>query len=253
MLFRSYKPHHDGSWYSAVGSGLGLTGLVAPLTVATGMERLYVAASHWDGFSAPDGHAHWDGGAMPWGSDPAIDDEVAWASTEVVHDAFDLTRQERIGVVADFAREHDPSLPVRACEASDTGDNCNDCEKCVRTAFGLAVAGVDPNDHGFDVDAETFERARSQFESGNWLLDHHHLVYWQAFQRRVDPDAIYPVEGAEEFAEWLRAVDVEAFADRSAPPALDRFLRAAARNTPYAVYDQLYPVYDSLTGYLDDR
>ncbi|ELZ22486.1 hypothetical protein C475_18278 [Halosimplex carlsbadense 2-9-1] len=246
QLDAEFKPHHDGAWYSAVGSGLGLAGLVAPLAVAEGMERLFIAASHWEGFPTPDRFEYWDGGAIPWGSDPAIDDEIAWTGTTVVHDGFSLTRQDRIEVVADFFDERDDDVPVRACEASAEASNCNRCEKCARTAFGLAMAGVDPNDHGFDVDAATFQRARREIEAGNWLVDHHHGVYWTEFARRVDPDRDYPVDGARGFANWLAETDIEAIADRSEPPAADRALRSVARATPYPVYKRLYSVYDSV-------
>jgi hypothetical protein len=253
MLNANYKPHHDGSWYSAVGSGLGMTGLCAPLAVATGLSRLYVAASHWEGFPVPDEYDYWDGPSIPWGSDPAIDSEVAWSGTDVRHDGFELTRQERIDVIAAYVRDHDESVPVRACESSETGHNCNRCEKCVRTAFGLASAGLDPNDHGFDVDAGTFERAREKFEAGEWLLDHHHQVYWQAFRRlvRKQTEPTFPVDGAAEFADWLRDAAVEAFAARSDAPLHHRLLRATARNVPYPLYRHLYPVYVTLRRYMD--
>jgi len=246
LLDAEFKPHHDGAWYSAVGSGLGLSGMVAPLAVAEGMERLYIAASHWAEFPVPDRFEYWDGHAIPWGSDPDIDENVAWTGTDVVHDGFSLTRQDRIEVVADFLDERDDDVPIRACEASARGSNCNRCEKCARTAFGLAMAGVDPNDHGFDVDAGTFVRARREIEAGNWLTDFHHSVYWTEFHRRVDPDRDYPVDGARPFARWLADTDIEAIADRSEQPATDRALRSVARATPYPVYKRLYSMYDSV-------
>jgi len=252
MLDATYKSYHDGCWYSAVGSGLGLTGLCAPLAAKEGYGTLYVAASHWDGFPIPERYDYWDGDSIPWGSDPAIDDAVAWGSTRVDHDGFELTRQDRLQVVADYAREHDPQLPIRACEASETGSNCNHCEKCFRTAFGLALAGVDPNDHGFDVDRSSFQRARSEIEAGNWLLDHHHKAYWLDFQRLVDGDIDLSIAGGQQFVEWLRDADIESYAERSTPPVHERALRAVARSTPYPVYNRLYPVYDSVQNYIGD-
>ncbi|QLH79991.1 hypothetical protein HZS55_11550 [Halosimplex rubrum] len=246
MLDAHYKPRHDGAWYSAVGCGLGLTGLCAPLAVAEGMDRLYLAATHWAGFPTADRFESWDGGAIPWGSDPAIDDEIAWAGTEVAHDAFEITRQERVETIAEFLRERPIDLPIRACEASATGSNCDRCEKCARTALGLALAGRDPNDHGFDVSAATFERARREIEAGNWLVDFHILAYWLDLQASVDPDASYPVAGVDAFADWLRTADLRAVAARSGPPVSHRVVRAAARSVPASVYARLSPAYDAV-------
>ena len=246
MLDAHYKARHDGAWYSAVGCGLGLTGLCAPLAAAEGMGRLYLAATHWEGFPTAERFDHWDGGAIPWGSDPAIDDEVAWTGTEVVHDAFEITRQERVEVLADYFRERDLDLPIRACEASATGANCDRCEKCARTALGLALAGRDPNDHGFDVDAATFERARREIEAGNWLVDFHILAYWLDLQASVGPEAASPVDGVDELADWLRTADLRAAAARSGPPVSDRVVRAAARAMPASVYARLSPAYDAV-------
>ncbi|WP_246391650.1 hypothetical protein [Halosimplex pelagicum] len=246
MLDAHYKPRHDGAWYSAVGCGLGLTGLCAPLAVAEGMDRLYLAATHWEGFPTAERFEGWDGGAIPWGSDPAIDDEIAWAGTEVAHDAFEITRQERVETVAEFLRERSLDLPIRACEVSATGSNCDRCEKCARTALGLALAGADPNDHGFDVDAATFGRARREIEAGNWLVDFHVLAYWLDLQASVDPDASYPVAGVDAVADWLRTADLRAAAARSGPPVSDRVVRAAARAVPAPVYARLSPAYDTV-------
>jgi len=246
MLDAHYKARHDGAWYSAVGCGLGLTGLCAPLAVAEGMGRLYLAATHWEGFPTADRFDHWDGGAIPWGSDPAIDDAIAWTGTAVHHDAFEITRQERVEVLSDYLREHAPDLPLRACEASATGSNCNRCEKCARTALGLALAGRDPTDHGFDVDAATFERARREIEAGNWLVDFHILAYWLDLQASVDPEASYPVAGVDAFADWLRSVDLRAAAARSGPPVSHRLVRAAARAVPASVYARLSPAYETV-------
>ncbi|WP_436930553.1 hypothetical protein [Halosimplex halobium] len=253
MLDARYRHRHDGSWYSAVGSGLGMTGLCAPLAVAEGMRDLYVAATTWPGVPVPSMLSHWDGRAMPWGSHPDIDDEIAWAGTEVHHDAFERTRQERIGAVADHVRERDPDLPVRSCAKSTTSGNCGRCEKCVRTSLGLMIAGLDPRDHGFPVDRAAFERARRQFETDGWTLDENLLAEWADIRAALPADPSFPVEGSESFAEWVRDADVAGFVARSEPPARDRLLRGAARVAPYPVYARLSTVYDTVRRLANGR
>ncbi|WP_209452152.1 hypothetical protein [Halosimplex halophilum] len=243
LLDAHYKPYHDGAWYSAVGCGLGMLGLCAPLAVARGMGRIYIAASFWEGMEAPSMFDDWDGPAMPWGSHPDIDDGIAWADTEAVHDGFELDRQGRIDAIAAYVREHDPTLPVYSCSASNEAENCGRCEKCLRTAMGLALAGLDPADHGYDLDRRSFARAVRKFEAGEWLDDHHSPYYWQQFQERLPADADLPMDGSDAFVRWLLDADIESMAGS---PTRDRLVRTAARHTPYPVYARVYPVYGAL-------
>lgn len=245
MLNATFGPHLDGQWYSAVGGGLGLLGLCAPLTVAKGMSRLYMGATFWEGASAPDVVEHWDGRAFPWGSHPDIDDNVAWGRTRAVHVGFERNRQERIETIADYVRETGSDLTVRSCSKSAVGENCNRCEKCVRTGLGLAVAGLDPNDHGFDLDGAAFDHAIEQFESGGWLTTEHAPYYWQYYQQRIDADQDLPIPGSGAFTRWLQDAD---FQSMTGMPNRERALRAMLRNTPYPLYSRVRALYRRITS-----
>jgi len=248
MLIAHFSRHHDGGWYSAVGGGLGLTGLVAPLAVANGYRRLYVPATVWNGMTAPSVVDHWDGSGMPWGSHPDIEGNVGWDGTETVHDGFELSRQERVRVIADYIRETGrDDLLVRSCADSEQATNCTECEKCFRTAFGLALEGIDPSDHGFDLDPGDFERARAGLEYGEWIHNEHHKNYWQDMRRHDPPDR-FPVDGGQAFFEWLQTVDFDAVARSSKPPLQDRTVRTVIRNMPYPVYDTFDSLYSSFSG-----
>lgn len=245
MLVAHFNRHHNGGWYSAVACGLGLSGLCAPLTVTAGYERLYMAATKWDGVDVPEVVDHWDGRGTPWGSHPTIVNEIGWAGTAVTHDGFELTRQQRVGVIADFIRETGRSeLPIHSCNDTESGANCNQCEKCFRTAFGLALEGIDPNDHGFRLTPDHFERARSRLASGDWT-DREHDVYWRDMQRNDGREA-YPVDGAAAFFEWFQSLDIDAVVASSNPPVRQRAIRTALRNVPYPVYNGANRVYSTL-------
>lgn len=240
MLNATFGPHLDGQWYSAVGGGLGLLGLCAPLAVANDWGRLYVGATFWEDAPAPDVVDHWDGRAFPWGSHPDIDDEVAWGLTQAAHVGFERNRQERIEVVADYVREKDADLTIRSCSKSEVGENCNRCEKCIRTGLGLALAGLDPNDHGFDLDREAFDHAIEQFERGAWLTTQHAPYYWRYYQRRIDDDQELPVSGSEEFVRWLQDADLQSI---TGMPNRERVVRAMLRNAPYPLYSGVRALY----------
>lgn len=229
MLQAHCEPHVDGAWYSSVGSGLGLLGLCAPLAHARGLDDIYIAATHWDGIS------------LPWGSHPDIDGNVAWADTTCHHTGYELTRHERLQAIADYVREEGLDLELRTCNEKIT-ENCNDCEKCYRTAVGLLLVGLDPNDHGYSLDAESFERVRRGLEN-EWALGQDERLMWEDIQSHVPGEADFACEGAEQFFDWLSRVDVSTFVRRSNPSPAMRLVRTAYRYAPYWTYNAMYPVY----------
>lgn len=236
MLHAHYKRYLVGSWYSGVGHGIGLLGLCAPLTVATGIGQLYMASTQAEGFS------------HPWGSHPTIDSQVRWAETTADHDGYEITRQDKMGLIADFVREESPDLEVRTCN-SGGGDNCSRCEKCCRTAVGFALEGIDPADHGFDVDGETFAYVRDRLESGEWISDENFRFQWHDIRNHLEADGEgdYPYPEVEEFVRWFAATDIdEELVDRLEPPAHHQVVQTIARHTPYPLYARLYPVYRSV-------
>lgn len=232
MLQAHYKRYVDGAWYSSVGHGLGLLGLCAPLAYARGYSTLYVAATHTEAFDEP------------WGSHPRIDERVRWTGTRAVHDGYGLTRQEKLGLIADYVRSGNDDVTLRTCIHSATGANCGRCEKCYRTIAGLVLAGLDPNGLGYDVDGGTFEDARTALESGRFVLGEDERFMWQDLKRHVPAEGEYPWPGAAAFFDWLRSADVDALVERSGVPLLDRLVRAGMRHTPYPLYARVYSIYD---------
>lgn len=244
LLNAHYKRHTDGAWYSAVGHGLGLLGLCAPLAHARGIGTLHIAGSHWEGFEMP--NQSWDGGAIPWGSHPSIDDRVRWTETEGHYDGFDLTRQDKLETIAGFVRDRRPDLQLRACARDQDGGNCSRCEKCLRTIVGLLLAGLDPNDHGFSATSESLEHCVRQFERGNWVLDAHTVLHWKVLVANAPPERDVPIDDSAWFFEWLQDAPFEEYLSRSQQPLSDRAVRAVARQVPTAAIGPLRTVYDRL-------
>ncbi|WP_255171680.1 hypothetical protein [Natrononativus amylolyticus] len=229
MLLAHYSRYVDGGWYSSVGHGLGLLGLCAPLTYVRGIDDLYVAATHWEGID------------LEWGSRPDIDDFVRWGSTRCHHDAYELTRQERIDLIADYVREEAPNLQLQTCNARMDG-NCGVCEKCYRTAVGLRLAGLEPPAHGYPFTDEDYHDLRQSFERGRWVLGYDELYMWEDIRERVaETEPQSPAERT--FFAWLETADLEDLVDGSGPPLSHRVLRTGARHTPNAVYNTLYPAW----------
>lgn len=231
LLQAHFQRYLDGAWYSSVGHGLGLLGLCAPLAHARGWGSLYIAATHTE---------EWE---RPWGSRPDIDDHVAWRGTECVHDGYELSRQDKIERIAEYVESESPNLPLRTCVHHEAAGNCSSCEKCYRTIVGMLLAGLDPNDHGYEFDPNTFPAIREYFETGDSYLNETKKYHWGMLQEEADPGAFDEYAGGEDFGEWLRDQDFAAYVDASERPLRHRLLQQAARNTPTPVYSTLYPLY----------
>lgn len=250
MLIAHFNQYYIGGWYSAVACGLGLSGLCAPLTVAEGYNRLYMAATVWETVDPPEVVDHWDGRGVPWGSHPRIVDNIRWGDTESIHDGYELSRQEKVELLADFLSESGQSdLLIRSCNHDESGENCNQCEKCFRTAFGLALEGINPNDHGFRLTPEYFDRAKDGLRSGRWV-DNENGIFWREFQDHEGHEE-YPIKGTKDFYEWFQSFDIDAANASTTPPLQQRVIRTALRNMPYPVYKTADTVYGTLENRIE--
>jgi len=91
-----------------------------------------------------------------WGSHPLLDCAYSPSATEILHEGFDLNREERIAAIARWT-EALPHLTV--CVQGplpDGAKNCGRCEKCIRTMLALWIAGRlrPPAPFPHDVDPE---------------------------------------------------------------------------------------------------
>ena len=77
----------------------------------------------------------------PLGSHPLIDPLWSSEQVEIVHHGADATRVEKLRAIAD----HPAALRhLRVCAQNlDDAYNCGSCEKCVRTAVGIRIAGAE--------------------------------------------------------------------------------------------------------------
>jgi hypothetical protein len=190
-----YRESITDGWWGGVQHGLALLTHCAPIAHAMGVSTVYIAATHTEAFSPA------------WGSCPELDTAVAWARTDVCHDGYELSRQDKIREIAGFVDATGERFTIRSCYESDTGDNCSRCEKCCRTIVGLEIAGLDPTNHGYRVEEDTFEYARVALDRGEWDIGRDEAYMWRNLQRHL-PANDPPHDSAREFFEWFRRQDV---------------------------------------------
>jgi hypothetical protein len=185
-------------WWAGAQHGTALLSLAAPVTTALGLGRVYVAASYHVGFS------------VPWGSSPATDEAMRWTGTHVVHDGFGLSRQDKITrLVAPQVRTRGHTLAV--CYRGDTVGrvNCGSCEKCLRTAAGLLLAGTAPSAAGLDVQPDDFDAFRSRVAGGGYGQGPGTLSSWRDMQPVVSAGLGDVPPHLRDFFRWLATVDLD--------------------------------------------
>jgi hypothetical protein len=197
-IIRRRKP-----WWVGVQFGIGTPSVAAPVAYLRGVGRVYLASSLSESFGAD----------RPFASQPSIDDHVAWPGARVIHDSFELTRQQKINDLVRRCSEGMPKPGLRVCNFP-VGDrlNCGICEKCLRTMAGLIAEGESPKDWGFDADrSEAIQRIKLAFEGEKlWIFDDS-IYYWKDVHRAAASSANCPPD----FVHWLGALDFEPLYRRS--------------------------------------
>lgn len=181
------------TWWGRVQHGMGLVGLCAPLSWTDEIGEVFIASS----FKNFDGD---------WGSTKKTDELMKWGNSFCTHDAGEYGRQEK----ADIFAKQLPSdrLPLRVCwELS--GANCGGCEKCLRTAINLALAGIDPLSVDVPFNQDTYPKVIKMLHGTKpkrGLLE-----YWDEIEAKAATKGIESIawEGLRDKA-WL-----ELLADQS--------------------------------------
>jgi hypothetical protein len=146
-----------------------------------------------------------------WGSHPSLDNTIRWASTEVIHDGYELSRQEKLLMFADHFKKFDGHFILRSCWYSEIGGNCGYCEKCSRTILGLELAGLDPNRFGFKINSDTFFNIKHNLLNGEWWFGDDQLFMWEDIKRHayLKENIVHPE--ARELIDWLQTMDIKSF------------------------------------------
>jgi len=185
-------------WYGGVAAGLWLLGLSAPVTAARGIKTMIIASSYTADY------------VKPRGFHPLIDHNVSWADVRVVHDGYELSRQQKLQYLC--RRENlDHLSNLRVCRDSALRTNCGNCEKCFRTIAGLVAAGVNPSQCNFDVDTKTLPRIKDCFIKGKMALREGELFMWGDIQRHLPEHIDTDILGSGEFLRWLREFDLSQY------------------------------------------
>jgi len=181
-------------WHSGFHHGIGLSGLCAPLTAVDDTRTVYIPSTHSRDFK------------HPWGSHPSIDNNISWADVRVVHDSYELSRQEKIRHIIKKHIEKKGNYPfLRVCFQRKTERlNCSRCEKCARTIVGLILEGIDPNKCGFNVNGNTLNCIKKKLIKQHFHLDKDSVYMWKDIQGHIPDIVEHDLYNSRSFFEWLK-------------------------------------------------
>lgn len=169
----------DLGWWGKVQHGLSLNSLVAPLSYIDGYSTLYIASSYTENFG------------FAWGSTPEIDNKIRWGETSVVHDGFELKRQDKVKVIVDNLKSLDSALVLRVCYSElNSRVNCSKCEKCHRTIIGIILENEDPNKYGFETSFEVYNDMLKDYAKG-FSSEGTKYFWWEILERIKNTKEIF--------------------------------------------------------------
>lgn len=129
-------------WWHEFQHGIGIIGLVAPLSYIEKYGIVYIASS----FCAT------QKGLYTSASDPIIDNCLKYGNTITIHDGYELDRQDKIEFICKMRNKLNvPQIKLRVCWESTGGKNCCHCEKDYRTIMGIIAEREDPNNYYFNL------------------------------------------------------------------------------------------------------
>ncbi len=144
-LYKSISKFLEGEWWHEFQHGIGIIGLVAPLSYLKSYGIVYIASSYCETQK----------GQYTCASDPTIDNKLKYGNTITIHDGYELNRQDKIAFICEMKKKINiPQIKLRVCWESSGGKNCCHCEKCYRTMIGIIAEKENPNNYYFDFNNE---------------------------------------------------------------------------------------------------
>lgn len=140
-LYKKISKIIAGEWWHEFQHGIGIIGLVSPLSYIKGYNKVYIASSY----------CVTQKGQYTCASDPTIDNQLKYSNTITSHDGYELNRQDKIEYICKIRKKLNISqIKLRVCWESAGGKNCCHCEKCYRTIMGIITEKENPNNYYFN-------------------------------------------------------------------------------------------------------
>jgi hypothetical protein len=81
------------------------------------------------------------------------------------------------------------------------------CEKCLKTATGLTLEGMEPSVCGFNIRSNFFPKIKKAFLNGKLPMNLVEEHEWWDIQKNIPPNLLLDYKGSKAFFEWFRSFD----------------------------------------------
>lgn len=194
-LINVYLKKHGDNWWHGFQHGIGLLGLVSNLAYIKNIKVIYIASS----YTIKDV-------GIGCASDPTIDNNLKFLNCKIVHDQYNLSREDKLKLIIEYSKKENIYPTLRVCWEKDGGKNCCRCEKCYRTIYGIIAAGEDPNKYGFIYDKKLNKIARYDILY-KIELTKETVTFWKEIQEKLKTNKQILKEYSE--CEWIINLDFE--------------------------------------------
>jgi len=173
-----------------------------------------------------------------------LDNNISWADVNVIHDSYEIARQDKIKIfLKKYIEETGRQPKIRVC-TRQSSENCGQCEKCFRTILGLLVGGIDPKKSGFkNFDAKTLDLIRDGFAKnrlvkrdnpierrGQLYIRMAEIFLWQDIQEHISEEMI-DNSTIGNFFKWFKNIDIENYSQKTNLSLIPHFLFSSLAQT----------------------
>jgi hypothetical protein len=192
-------PTSKDNWWHGFQHGIGIIGHVSPIAYHYKLDTFYFAST----FTQKEFEAR-----ISCASYPIIDEAVHIAGMNTIHDGFEFTRQQKIHNICQFANKIGHDVPLHVCWQSTGGQNCNHCEKCLRTIVAIIVEGDNPDKFNFHYTKDSGEQIKLVLQ--NEVIhakDRVLLALWKDIQSRAIENKEYIIRNYPEL-KWIYGLKI---------------------------------------------
>jgi len=183
-------------WYGFL-HPMAFLSISVPIAWVKGISNLMIASS----FTKDRADVH-------CGSFITTDSEFRFAvNGSTLHDGFELNRQDKVKILADYQKQIGRPYLIQACSFND--HNCCECEKCFRTIIELIAENANPIDFGFNINdsvKQHWEKIINR-DVGLWGVSKENYYYY--YYARIRMKENYANIKDKEFVDWFLNFDFE--------------------------------------------
>lgn len=181
------------SWWHGFQHGIGVISHAAPIAYIMNKKIVYFASSF-----TPNEH-------VTCASYYTIDNYLRFCGIKVIHDAAELTRQDKVCEIVKFCKENNKKISLRVCWQDTNKNNCCECEKCWRTIIELISEGANPKEYGLNYTSKQLKNCRKIYYDENNVPEFSKRWYKEA-QEKLRKNVNY--QDIPKDLRWFYKIDI---------------------------------------------